>query len=188
MPISTRSQKKLLVQKQEKQWAQLLLQKQQKHSSNIDFDAASEAWRANKVKIGQGHYAYLCSATTQTTGKSCKNTCKENSEFCGIHSKKVQVSQEDQEKKARFQLILNAQRDEVEKIEAENDRRYEVEQRYAAHIAEAERRNAEHQQEKARIIEEHRSEIASASNRIAKYLESVRPFASNDNIKISFAK
>lgn len=27
---------------------------------NIDFDAASEAWKANKCYIGNGSYRYVC--------------------------------------------------------------------------------------------------------------------------------
>lgn len=37
----------------------------------IDFDEASEAWKANKKYIGNGCYKYKCSAYTKN-----KNPCK----------------------------------------------------------------------------------------------------------------
>lgn len=39
----------------------------------IDFDAASRAWRANKKHLGQGVFAYLC-AYVHSDGKRCRGT------------------------------------------------------------------------------------------------------------------
>ena len=35
-------------------------EKQQLYEVNIDFDAASEAWRTNKKSVGNGFYKYIC--------------------------------------------------------------------------------------------------------------------------------
>lgn len=47
---------------------------------NIDFDAASEAWRSNKKMIGEGHFAYKCA--------KCDRKVVKNSEFCGLHNRR----------------------------------------------------------------------------------------------------
>ena len=40
-----------------------------KYEVNIDFDMASEAWKANKKYIGNGSYKYVCAKL----GKNNKN-------------------------------------------------------------------------------------------------------------------
>lgn len=51
---------------------------------NIDFDDASEAWKANKVSIGNGSYKYVCA-------KFCKNNtcclfkCLPGENYCKRH-------------------------------------------------------------------------------------------------------
>ena len=56
---------------------------------NIDFDEASDAWKANKKSIGNGQYKYVCSKTTKT-GKKCNRKCLEGGEIgcCKIHKNK----------------------------------------------------------------------------------------------------
>lgn len=44
---------------------------------NIDFDGASEAWRANKISKGNGTYKYVCK-TNKKTCKTNKKACKTN--------------------------------------------------------------------------------------------------------------
>jgi hypothetical protein len=51
---------------------------------DIDFDAASEAWRANKKSIGNGSYKYICTAICKS-GKPCSRKPIEDDEFCKIH-------------------------------------------------------------------------------------------------------
>ena len=46
----------------------------------INFDEASEAWRANKKSIGNGHYKYICCSTTKS-GNSCKRESVINSDY-----------------------------------------------------------------------------------------------------------
>lgn len=53
----------------------------------INFDEASEAWRANKKSIGNGHYKYICSQKTKT-GNQCKREALMFCEHCKIHSPK----------------------------------------------------------------------------------------------------
>ena len=55
----------------------------------IDFDAASIAWRANKVSIGNGSFKYICGTLTKK-GKPCRNTPKKNCSKCHIHLKTSQ--------------------------------------------------------------------------------------------------
>jgi len=43
----------------------------------IDFDEASNAWRANKVLVGEGHFAYKCDA--------CDRRSVKDSNYCGVH-------------------------------------------------------------------------------------------------------
>jgi hypothetical protein len=42
------------------------------YNTIFDFSEASDAWNANKVKIGQGHYKYICGVLTKS-GTKCKN-------------------------------------------------------------------------------------------------------------------
>jgi len=54
---------------------------------NIDFDKASNAWRANKKSIGNGTFKYICCGLTKT-GNKCNRQSLENSEYCKIHKNK----------------------------------------------------------------------------------------------------
>jgi len=50
------------------------------YSVDIDFDEASRAWRANKKKLPNGEFAYICGAQ-RSGGKVCtkeKSKCKNN--------------------------------------------------------------------------------------------------------------
>jgi len=71
------------------------------YSVEIDFDGASEAWKANKKSIGNSSYKYICEAKT-----SSKNACKRESlkgcHFCKTHEKQKE-KKEQKEKKVRFQ-------------------------------------------------------------------------------------
>lgn len=53
---------------------------------NIDFDEASEAWKANKRTIGNGSYKYVC----QKRGKNnnmCILRCLPGEDYCKTHMK-----------------------------------------------------------------------------------------------------
>jgi hypothetical protein len=52
----------------------------------IDFDDASECWRANKKPTSNGCYKYICSKKT-ITGNQCKRESLAGCEFCKIHHK-----------------------------------------------------------------------------------------------------
>jgi hypothetical protein len=54
---------------------------------NINFDEASEAWRANKKHTGNGMYKYICCGITKT-GKKCNRQPLSNYDYCKIHMKK----------------------------------------------------------------------------------------------------
>jgi len=53
----------------------------------INFDDAHDSWMANKRKLANGMYRYICCATTKT-GKQCNRTPEKNSELCLLHRKK----------------------------------------------------------------------------------------------------
>jgi len=55
-------------------------------SSQIDFDEASSAWLANKKKLGNGMYSYVCEYIHKT-GSKCNNTCLSDSPYCKKHTR-----------------------------------------------------------------------------------------------------
>jgi hypothetical protein len=55
--------------------------------TDVDFDEASKAWKANKKSIGNGCYKYVCSKITKT-GKQCKNDSLRGCEYCRFHINK----------------------------------------------------------------------------------------------------
>jgi hypothetical protein len=59
----------------------------QEHSVDIDFDEASEAWNANKKKLSNGCYQYVCGKPI-SDGGFCKKKNHKNSTHCYMHSKK----------------------------------------------------------------------------------------------------
>ena len=52
---------------------------------DIDFDAASTAWKLNKKSTGNGCYKYVCVKIKQN-GHQCKNDSLKNCEYCKFHS------------------------------------------------------------------------------------------------------
>jgi len=54
------------------------------YSVEIDFDGASEAWKANKKPIGNSSYKYICQAKT-VSGNCCKRESLKGNDFCKIH-------------------------------------------------------------------------------------------------------
>jgi hypothetical protein len=57
---------------------------------NFDFDESSRAWNANKKKVENACYIYVC-GHIKTTGKKCMN--KTNcGEFCRFHKKNKQIA------------------------------------------------------------------------------------------------
>ena len=55
----------------------------------IDFDDAYREWNANKQKLENGSYKYICCGLLTTTGKMCKNEPLIGSNYCAIHQKKI---------------------------------------------------------------------------------------------------
>ena len=51
---------------------------------DIDFDEASMAWMANKKRMGNGMYKYVCCAMTKT-GKRCSRKNMKDSDHCVVH-------------------------------------------------------------------------------------------------------
>ena len=58
-------------------------EKQQLYEVNIDFDGASEIWRANKKSIGNGQYKYICIA--EKKGIKCGKSCYKETSYCWQH-------------------------------------------------------------------------------------------------------
>jgi hypothetical protein len=57
---------------------------------DIDFKNAATEWNKNKRLIGNGHYKYICSNTTNKSKTGiCNNICYKNSEKCWIHRNKI---------------------------------------------------------------------------------------------------
>jgi hypothetical protein len=56
---------------------------------NIDFDEASEAWKANKRSIGNGSYKYVC-AKRGKNNNICISKCLPGEEYCRTHFKMFQ--------------------------------------------------------------------------------------------------
>ena len=78
--MNTRSQtKKMNIEKENK--------KTDLYTVEINFDEASEAWRANKKCIGNGHYKYICLQKTKT-GNHCKRESLKFCDYCKMHSPK----------------------------------------------------------------------------------------------------
>jgi len=53
---------------------------------NIDFDAASEAWKANKMSIGNGSYRYICCKRGKNNN-ICISKCLSGEDYCRVHLK-----------------------------------------------------------------------------------------------------
>lgn len=63
-----------------------IIESRQLYEVNIDFDGASEAWRANKKSIGNGSYKYLC-AKLSKNNNCCDNKCLPGEDYCKTHLK-----------------------------------------------------------------------------------------------------
>jgi hypothetical protein len=50
----------------------------------IDFDGASKAWLANKQKLPDATYKYICLGQTKT-GNLCKRKPTLNTNYCSCH-------------------------------------------------------------------------------------------------------
>lgn len=53
---------------------------------DIDFDDASSAWLANKKKLNNGCYQYVC-GMSMANGEFCKRKQHKNSIHCFLHKK-----------------------------------------------------------------------------------------------------
>jgi hypothetical protein len=65
-----------------------IIEPHQLYEVNIDFDEASEVWRANKKSIGNGSYKYLC-AKLSKNNKFCPNKCLHGEDYCKTHLKMI---------------------------------------------------------------------------------------------------
>ena len=52
----------------------------------INFDDASEAWKENKISIGNGSYRYLCKKRG-IKNNMCIKKCLQGEEYCCVHLK-----------------------------------------------------------------------------------------------------
>lgn len=77
--MKTRSQSKQEIQITEIQKQEIQIQ----FTGEIDFDAASKAWQANKKSVGNGCYKYIC--PVEKNGKKCGKTCYKNLNYCWVH-------------------------------------------------------------------------------------------------------
>lgn len=58
---------------------------------NIDFDDAIIEWNKNKRLIGNGHYKYICTITTNKNPDKkiqCNKVCYKDNNTCWIHRNK----------------------------------------------------------------------------------------------------
>jgi len=53
---------------------------------NINFEEASQLWKANKTSTGNGTYKYVCQ-NIYKTGKKCAKNCLMGEDFCSTHIK-----------------------------------------------------------------------------------------------------
>jgi len=51
---------------------------------NIDFDEASEAWNANKKRMPNSTYKYICLGITKS-GNACNRTPITHTNYCSCH-------------------------------------------------------------------------------------------------------
>lgn len=56
-----------------------------KYEVCIDFDQASNAWKANKKYLGNGSYAYICGRTCKN-GKQCSKPRTQTGNYCKQHT------------------------------------------------------------------------------------------------------
>ncbi len=56
----------------------------------IDFDEASNAWKANKKSTGNGCYKYVC--CTVKNRKQCTKKCLPGENYCKTHYKTTYIS------------------------------------------------------------------------------------------------
>lgn len=52
----------------------------------INFDEASEAWKKNKLSIGNGSYKYVCKKRGEKNNM-CIKKCLQGEEYCCVHFK-----------------------------------------------------------------------------------------------------
>ena len=55
------------------------------YTVEINFNEASEAWKANKKYIGNGTYKYICTQKTKA-GNPCKKEALPTCDFCKVHT------------------------------------------------------------------------------------------------------
>lgn len=63
-----------------------------KYEVDIDFDGASEAWKANKKSIGNGSYKYVCQKVG-LKGTNCISRCLSGEHYCKTHLKMYQAGE-----------------------------------------------------------------------------------------------
>jgi len=51
----------------------------------FDFDESSAAWKANKKRMGNGTYKYICGAALKTPNKTCQRPPLANHCYCAQH-------------------------------------------------------------------------------------------------------
>lgn len=62
------------------------------YAVDIDFDEASNAWRANKKTIGNGSFVYRC-AHRSTNGRPCPNKLpRQDAVLCAYHQRQMMQS------------------------------------------------------------------------------------------------
>jgi hypothetical protein len=61
-----------------------------RYEVKIDFDAASEAWKANKKSIGNGSYKYVC-AKRGKNNHFCSTKCLAGENYCRKHLKECNL-------------------------------------------------------------------------------------------------
>jgi len=65
------------------------------YAVEIDFDAASEAWKKNKKSCGNGTYTYICGEITKS-GSTCSKVRATGCNYCNVHRKNNQNQNQNQ--------------------------------------------------------------------------------------------
>lgn len=86
MPVQTRRQLKQEIQINQETKIKQPIYEEDPYEFVFDFDEASEAWKANKISIGNGSYRYMC-ANKSEKNRKCLKKCLHGEIYCKTHYK-----------------------------------------------------------------------------------------------------
>lgn len=86
MPVQTRRQLKQEIKINQETKIKKPTCEENPYEFVFDFDEASEAWKANKISIGNGSYRYMC-ANKSEKNRKCLKKCLHGEIYCKTHYK-----------------------------------------------------------------------------------------------------